>query len=308
MLRKTVLLAAAAAALLYGATLAFPATSARLMIVGLAWSVGLKPGTVGTPAGTVHYLAGGRGETVLLLHGIFARKEHWIDSSRELLDGYRVVLIDLPGFGANEVLPPGSYGFDAQALNLAEAIDALGLETMHVAANSMGAQLAAMLAMSRPDAVRSLAFIGSPVGVTSPTPSDMELALVSGVKPLVVASHADHAARMDWLFPRAPWVPGAVARTWADEEVARGPDNLRIWDEVHDWKTARLEALAPQLDQPAFLLWCNQDRIFHVSGASVLAAALPRAEVVLLDGCGHLPLLDRPAESGRLYRGFLDRS
>lgn len=306
MIRKIFIAVIAICAAIYAATLIFPKQSAGIMVAGLTWASGLEARVTDTPSGTVHYYEGGEGETVVFLHGIFARKEHWIDLSRALTDGYRVILLDLPGFGENDVLPTGSYDFGTQAKNFAGVLDALKLDGVHLAANSMGAQLAAMIAIEQPGRFKSISFIGSPVGVNSPTASDMEKALAEGYAPLVVANAQDYEARMAWLFPDPPYIPAPVANTWANEEIARATDNARIWDEVAASSVTMLEGLAPGLDLPTLIVWCNQDRIFHISGADVLGDALPNATVSKLDGCGHLPMLDAPKNTGIALRAFLD--
>lgn len=281
--------------------------SPGLMLTAQRVQAGLQAGVVETSAGDVHYLAGGRGETVLLLHGIFARKEHWVDASRKLRSGYRVVMIDLPGFGDNRPLREGGYRLGAQAALLEEVMAALDIKRAHIGANSMGAQIAGMLAARRPDKVASLAFIGGPLGVRSPVRSDMERALSAGQSPLLVQRDGDFERRMAWLFPEAPDAPGSVLRKWAAEELANAPLNARIWREVSRLDWVPLQALAPRLEMPSLILWCDQDRIFHVSGAEVLARALPNAQVQILSRCGHVPMLDRPSRTGNLYRAFLDQ-
>ncbi len=309
MLRRS-FLALAALATLAGltwiATVIWPAPAARLLTHGLYLSAGLEKRTTATPAGPVHYLSGGTGETVVFLHGIYARKEHWIDLSRHLSDRYRVILLDLPGFGENPVLPEGAYAYTRQAESLRATLDSLGLDRVHLAANSMGGQIAAMLARAEPERVRSLAFIGGPHGVASPQPSAMEKALAQGERPLVVTSRAAYEARMEWLFPDPPYIPAPIATTWAREEAARSTANRRIWEEVIGSATPPLQALAPDLRQPALILWCTKDRIFDHSGAAVLEAALPNARRESLKGCGHLPMLDRPDAAGERLRRFLD--
>ncbi|WP_291737812.1 alpha/beta fold hydrolase, partial [Leisingera sp. F5] len=106
----------------------WPAQSARAMISAFVYVSGLAARQAETKVGTVHYLEGGKGETVVLLHGIFARKEHWIDMTRQLSGDYHVIALDLPGFGDNSVLPEGEYAYAEQAQNLMAVLDTLGVE------------------------------------------------------------------------------------------------------------------------------------------------------------------------------------
>ncbi|WP_161861207.1 alpha/beta fold hydrolase [Algicella marina] len=276
-----------------------------MLAIGRA-QAGMAAKTVETPSGTVHYLEGGKGEPVLLLHGIYARKEHWLDFSEQLTGHYRVIALDLPGFGDNAPLEPGGYRLSRQVSALAGVMDALGLQSAHIAANSMGGQIAGTLAVEQPTRVRSLAFIGSPLGVRGPKTTAFEKAVDRGRAPLVVRSLEDFEARNAVLFPGAvPDAPGAIIRSWATAEVARGPLNQQIWDEVASYDVTPLQLIAPKIRQPALVVWCQQDEVFHPSGGPVLAVALPNAELQRPEDCGHVPMLDKPTLTGKLYRTFL---
>ncbi|WP_208348629.1 alpha/beta fold hydrolase [Pseudaestuariivita rosea] len=241
-----------------------------------------------------------------MVHGIYARKEHWIDFAAPLMDRYHVVLLDLPGFADNQALPAGDYALNRQGQHLMAVLDALGLEQFHIAANSMGAQISGPLAPVLGDRLLSLAFIGSPLGVKSLTPSDMEIAMAEGGSPLVVQSEEDFYARMDWLFPETPFLPAVIVQTWAKDEAALAAHNMRVWQEVHASFDTPLLTIAPQIQQPTFTAWCREDRIFHISGAQVLADALPDNTLRIMDHCGHVPMMDKPTETAALYLQFLD--
>lgn len=284
----------------------WPQHTAKILLSGLYLSAGLQEKVVTTSKGPVHYLEGGEGETVVFLHGIFALKEHWVDLSRKVSGDYRVILLDLPGFGENPRLAVEEYKFARQTENILEALDRIGVADFHIAANSMGAQIAAMMATAQPERVQSIAFIGSPLGVTSPIQSDMDRALAKGRKPLVVTSAEDYAARLDWLFPAVPFLPRPLARTWSMNEVSHADINPAIWDAVHAFNVPPLEGIAPDLTQPTLIVWCEEDRIFHVSGAQVLNDALPDNQLITAYTCGHLPMLDRAAETGTELLNFLD--
>jgi pimeloyl-ACP methyl ester carboxylesterase len=285
----------------------WPDRTARLMLAGLNWSAGLQKKSVVTSVGDVTYLEGGAGQTVVFLHGIYALKEHWIDMARLVSDDYRVVLLDLPGFGENQRLDPAEYDYDQQAQNVLEALEEIGIVNFHVAANSMGAQIAGQLATSLPERVLSVTFVGSPVGVTSPVPSDMETAIAEGQLPLVVTTNEEYDVRMDWLFPEKPYIPRPIARYWAKNEVSQAAHNRKIWMAVTAFDGPRLEEMAQNIRQPSLVIWCEEDRIFHFSGSTVLVEALQNPTMRALSECGHLPMLDRPDESGRLLLEFLRR-
>lgn len=269
-------------------------------------SAGLSAKTVQTDIGEIHYLEGGHGETILLVHGIYARKEHWVDVMRSLVDDYHVIAIDLPGFGDNAKLPDGQYTLDQQQENLLSVLQALELNHVHIAANSMGAYVAALLAAKRPDLMASFAFIGSPLGVPTPIKSDMDIARAQGDTPLVVQNAADFVNRNAWLAPEMPYVPQPILHSWMQSEVATPDHNARVWDVVHNQSSVpTLLELAKALPMPALVVWCRPDRIFHVSGAPLLDQALPVSTLAQLDQCGHLPMLDQPDRVAEIYQAFL---
>ncbi len=288
------------------AWVAIPAQVAAVLLQANTASAGLTNRTIETNIGPVRYLEGGVGETIVFVHGIYARKEHWIEVIRPLISDYHVIALDLPGFGDNPTLEDDAYLLDQQAHNLARIFDALSLDQIHIAANSMGAYIAMIMAADHPERIKSFAFIGSPLGVPSPAPSDMEIALSQGHAPLVVQSDSDFEARNHWLSPNIPYVPGPILASWRANEVAKGDHNLKVWEIVHNQsKVPTVLDLAPALASPTLILWCTPDRIFHVSGAQVLDDNLSDARVRILDNCGHLPMLDAPKRVAKHYLEFL---
>lgn len=288
---------------------ALPKTTSRLLINLNNFSAGLTAKTIPTELGDINYLDGGDGDTIVLLHGIYARKEHWVDLARELTDNYRVVALDLPGFGDNQILPVEQYQLSAQATNLGTVLAALNINRAHFGANSMGAQVLGILATENPEVVQSIAFIGSPLGVPTIIKSDMDKALQASVYPLVVKSEEDFENRNHWLFPEVPSVPGPILKTWMQKEMASPLKNEQIWHAVHNFsEVSFLSTLALNLPMPTLTIWCNEDRIFHVSGAELLDEALPQSRLQILSGCGHVPMLDKPQKVAETYISFLNEN
>lgn len=288
------------------AWVAFPERTAVVLIKLNNMAAGLAEQTLMTEVGEIHYLEGGEGDTIVLVHGIFARKEHWVDLARHLVGEYHVIALDLPGFGDNQVLADDAYLLDRQSDNLAAVLDGLGLENVHVGATSMGAYVAVLLAQERADLFASFAFIGSPLGVPTSIQSDMDKARAQGHTPLVVKTKADFHARSDWLSPNMPYLPGPILNNWMASEVAMADKNVSIWDVVHNQSDVpTVLDVAPELNMDTLVIWCTPDRIFHVSGAQVLNEVLPRPSVEKLERCGHLPMLDQTDQVADIYLRFL---
>ncbi|WP_248766061.1 alpha/beta fold hydrolase [Pseudomonas protegens] len=55
------------------------------------------------------------------------------------------------------------------------------------------------------------------------------------------------------------------------------------------------------------MLWGREDRLLHPSSAQVWAKGVPQAQVQLWEGIGHMPMVERPVRSARLYQQFLER-
>ena len=242
----------------------------------------------------------------MLLHGIYARKEHWVDVAEEMVHEYHVIALDLPGFGDNAVLDIEDYEISKQSKHLALVIDALNLDEFHIGANSMGAYIATKYVGDFPERSKTLSFIGSPLGVLTPIKSDMEIAMESNELPLLATTPKKFYARNDWLSPNRIHVPSPVLKTWMHKEVAQSETNRSIWDIVHADLVPITELGG--IDTYAgttLILWCEDDRIFHFSGAEVLSRALERPRVEVLQDCGHVPMLDQPKLTAAKYKEFL---
>lgn len=252
----------------------------------------------------IHYLDGGQGDTILLLHGIFAEKDHWVEFARSLTPHYRVIALDLPGFGASSRLPDQSYAYAEQVRRLHAFAERLQLRQIHLAGNSMGGTLAALYAISYPDQVRSVAFIGAPHGIRSPRPSEMERRVAAGEIPLIARNPAEFERMMDMLFVHRPFLPRPILQDAADKAIRLASSNVRLWTEQRR-DAYLLQDSLPRLTVRTLALWGERDRIFDASGAPVLRQLLPTQQVDILPDLGHLPMMEQPGATAARYQAFL---
>jgi len=254
----------------------------------------------------VYYLEGGRGETVVLLHGIFSEKDHFVDFARELTDRYRVVIPDIPGFGESTRLAGGQYDYVTQGKRLQIFFDALGLDNFHIAGNSMGGTLAALYSIQHPDRVKSLAFIGAPHGVKTPLPSLMENLVEQKLAPLVVRSPEQFEAMLGMLFFKRPFIPYPVLQKARTLSIQLADDNARIFWRQHEDRYLLHDNL-PLITVPTLTIWGENEQIFHPSGAQVLKEQRPDQTVIIMPETGHLPQMEKPKQTAGHYLDFIQR-
>src|SRR5205823_13041817 len=107
----------------------------------------------------VRYSRQGAGDkTVVLLHGFGGDLDNWLFNVGPLAAMADVVALDLPGHGESAVALPGT-SVEALAGFVAAFLDAVGIERCHLAGHSLGAAVAAQLALDHPDRVAGLVLI-----------------------------------------------------------------------------------------------------------------------------------------------------
>lgn len=249
------------------------------------------------------YLDRGQGEPVLLIHGFGGDKDNWTLFARALPDRYRVIAVDLPGFGENSRDPAARYDVRTQSERLLAFVDHLGLARFHLVGNSMGGNLSARFAADHPERVRSLALFDAS-GVKSPTPSEVARAVDAGGSPLVINTPEDFERILKLNFVKPPDVPRFITRYFAQRAFDNRAFNQKIFKDIGAWP-ARMEGDLMRIKAPTLVLWGDSDRVIDVSAADVYTAGIAGAKKVVLSACGHLPMIERPQETADHYLAFL---
>ena len=276
---------------------------------------GLEEKTADAAMHTIHYLDNGTppnpapvhgsGTPIVLLHGIFAEKDHWVDFARPLTGQYRVIAPDIPGFGESTRRDDQPYDYAAHVTRLAAFLDALGLARVHLAGNSMGGTIAALFALQHPERVASVAFIGAPHGIRSPQPSTMDRLIDTGQRPLVAHDAAAFGAMMDLVFEKRPFLPYPILHASEQEALRNATSNTRLWDAQLKDRYLLEQRLSTLQHHPILALWGESDRVFDHSGLQSLQKLLPHAHAEALPGIGHLPMMEAPKETAQRYARFL---
>lgn len=255
--------------------------------------------------GDVVYGRVGEGPPVVLLHGLFAEKGQWQGLACLLAaSGYSAIAPDLPGFGRSTGFPVAVYRIANQATLLDEFANALGLREFALAGNSMGGAIAALYAKAHPQRIRSVAFIGAPLG-TSDWSDDVRATIFSGVNPFIPLDGKELDLELALLFVKPPSLPDAVRDALVHEYNDRYRHYVTVWNIV----TLDLDVLRPmqRFPVPTLAIWGTEDHVFSIGDAATLRDRLPAKSFIALEGAGHLPQVEVPERIASIYLPFLSR-
>jgi pimeloyl-ACP methyl ester carboxylesterase len=262
--------------------------------------------------GAISVLSAGTGpETVVCVHGLGGTKASFLPTVNALADDYRVVAMDLPGFGESDKPIGAPYDAAWFARSVFAVMDALGLERAHLAGNSMGGRVAIEAGLTDRDRTHGLMLLSPALawlrprrwaplvralrpelGLIQPAPRPVVEAIVRSLVP--AANGGWTAAGID-EFLRAYLTRSGRAAFYA---AAR---NIYL-DEPHgdDGFWTRLESL----QSDSLFVWGKRDVLVPIGFMKHVERALPGARHVELS-CGHVPQVERPRETHAAMRKFL---
>lgn len=291
-----------------GAMATFPDKTTELGIGTERWLGGLTSRTLIVNAETWHYLEGGPGdgEVVLLVHGFGGDKDNWTRFSRHLTDHYRVIALDLPGFGESSRKPAWDYSLQEQQNRVHDFVQTLGLERFHLVGNSMGGNLAALYAYAHPEDVLTLGLFNNS-GILAPNENDFQRALAKGENPLILRSVEDFDKLLAFVSHEEPFIPWPVKGVLAKRALENAEFNKSIFAVLRKDDPSNLASILPNIECPVLVLWGEYDRVLDVSIVNAMQSLMPQAATVVMKDTGHVPMLERPLETAAHYRGFIER-
>jgi len=271
----------------------------------------LRFDTFRTAAGRISTLAAGEGEPVICIHGLGGTKASFLPTTAALAPaGYRVIAMDLPGFGDSEKPLTAPYDAPYFAAAVTAVMDELEIERAHLIGNSMGGRVAIEVGLLHPDRAARVALLSPALawlrdrrwrwllqgplprlGLIQPAPRVITEPIVRN---LVPGGRSGWSAAGVDEFLRAYLTPRGRAAFY---QAAR---NIYL-DEPHGdtgfW--TRLERMSPE----ALFVWGRQDRLVPIGFMKHVERALPRARHVELD-CGHVPQVEAPEPTHRAIHEF----
>lgn len=267
----------------------------------LDWDQHVRDGT--HPGGRLCYVDYGEGPALVLLHGMAGCWQWWLECLPELGRHYRVIAVDLPGFGESEPMDE-----PAEIANYAEAIaillHSLGVERAAVAGHSMGGLVAIALAESEPDLVARLVLVGSGGVPMSERHLTSMLRLLRFAhrnmsRPAVLRLIAESPRARRTLLRGAMRDPAMMSNELA-ALLAPKLNAPAFADSIRASASAVRASRPEAITTPTALIWGEYDRPAPLHTARAMLELLPAGTLDVIRGVGHSPMIEAPEEFTRL--------
>jgi pimeloyl-ACP methyl ester carboxylesterase len=259
----------------------------------------------------VNYAEIGEGPPVLLIHGLGGSWQNWLANMPHLAKSHRVIAVDLPGFGASP-LPPWEISIPAYGRFIHDFCEKVEIGGADVIGSSLGGFVASELAITEPSRVEHLVLVSS-AGVTF-SRARREPAAVFG---RIVRAAAPLAFRYQMEGLRRRGLRRRAYRGIVDDPVALDPRLLYeitapaltapgFYDAMTTLVGYDIRDRLQEIEVPTLIVWGRQDRVVPARSAPFYRDLIgDNAELVVFEGCGHLPMLERPVRFNRLIDEFL---
>jgi pimeloyl-ACP methyl ester carboxylesterase len=230
----------------------------------------------------LHWVASGSGPAVVLLHGLCGSLRWWNANIPALASSFRVLALDLPGFGASRGRRRIASGVVVDLV--ARWIEQVSAAPAHLVGHSMGGLLAIHLAARYPQVLGRLVLADS-----------------AGLyRPLAPAPLAR------WMYglasPRSWGDPGFLPVIWRDAFRA-GP--ITAARALHGILREDVTGVLPRIQSPTLVVWGERDPLIPPVYAQRLREAIPGARLHVIQNAYHNPMIDQPEEFNQVVGAFL---
>ena len=256
----------------------------------------------------IHYTDEGQGIPVVMIHGFGGSFLNWNKLDARMNSEYRVIRVDLPGFGLSDLPEPDGAKTDfVQQYRdfMTFFIDTLHLDSLYVVGNSMGGMMAWGTAADHPDKVKKLVLLAA---------AGYDLENIS-----------NNVARfMKMPFIRSFFLrglplsssEGSAKKVYADttkinHESVR--NNNMMWNRDGNIKAAcdivscgiyPDSTLITKIQCPTLIIWGKQDQIVPVDHAYRFQRDIKGSQLLIYDTCGHCAMMERPDETAAAIKAF----
>lgn len=251
------------------------------------------------------------GDVVVMLHGSGPGATGWANFNRNITPltdaGYRVILMDCPGWGKSDTIVSTGSRSDLNGRVLKGLLDALGIEKAHLIGNSMGGHSAVAFTLANPTRTAKLILMGGGTGGVSPfVPMPAEgIKLIGKLyrEPTIENLRAMMAV---FVYDQSDLTEELFQTRLANMLAQR--EHLANFVKSSEANPKQFPDVGPRLGeikQPTLVVWGRNDRFVPVDTGFRLVAGIPNSELHVFNNCGHWVQWEYAGKFNRMVLDFL---
>jgi 3-oxoadipate enol-lactonase len=247
------------------------------------------------PAPRLAVSVAGEGPLVLFLHGIRGNRGNWSKQVQSFATHYRAAAWDARGYGGSDDYP-GPLQFDHFSGDVLRVVEHFGVERAHLVGLSMGGRIARNVALRFPERLKSLTLVSTTPGFDAMSMDDVRRFVTERKAPPT----PEGVRKL--LGSRAE--PGAFEALWQSVSAVREESYRKTLEaSVAQDRGAPLE----NIRVPTLVVSGDEDSVYPPALAHEVARRIPGAELVMMQGAGHLVNLEQPQRFNQLVMDFIGK-
>ncbi|MFI5134583.1 MAG: alpha/beta fold hydrolase [Chitinophagales bacterium] len=242
--------------------------------------------------GGFKYIEDGEGEVLLLLHGLFGALSNFMDILEEFRTRCKVVIPLLPIYE----MPILDATVKGLVRHVKKFVDYKGYDSVILLGNSLGGHVAQLYALTEMQKVKAMILTGS-----------------SGLFENTLGGTFPKRGDYNYIKEKTQYTfydPAAASKELVDEvyEICNNRNKaMRIISMARSAMKENLAGILHRLKMPTLLIWGKDDKITPPFVGEEFHKLLPNSELVLLDHCGHAPMMEKPEEFNIILEEFLQK-
>lgn len=242
--------------------------------------------------GRFQFIDEGKGETLLLLHGLFGALSNWDGIIEHFSDRYRLIIPLLPIYE----LPPREAGLEALLAFLEDFVRFKELSNVTVIGNSLGGHIGLLYTLKNQSNVHKLVLTGS-----------------SGLFENSMGGSFPKRGSYDYIKERVAYTfynPEVATKDLVDEVFETTSSIPKCMSIVGIAKSAQRHNLAKDLHEinvPTLLVWGLNDTITPPHVGYEFNRLIAGSELYFIDKCSHAPMMEHPSEFNVILQRFLEK-
>lgn len=248
--------------------------------------------------------------TLLLIHGYTASTYVWHTVAPILAEsGFRVIAIDLIGFGYSSKPDWFDYSIVSQARIISRFMNRLGIGRAILVGSSYGGAVAATVALDYPERVEKLVLVDAVCNDEVKNHPILRLVKIRGIGEFITPFLSDSK-----LFAKYR-MHNTLAREnrhlITEDRIRSSMRPLRARDGHHsvlttarNWDACRIEQDAQYINQPTLIVWGENDTVIPIRNGYSLHNSILNSRFVIFRECGHVPQEEKPDLFGELVTNF----